>query len=192
MALLPAALAATSIGAVALVGGLVVSDHEPSSATSDTVASISVAYTDTVPPSATDATSSRLGWRWFSRLDPAQRACLGKANLSRPVGPLTPAQKATIQEQLRTAATGCGIPIPSGERRAALTAWWNALTPTQQSCLKKADLTRPIGILTADQRRTLKEEVVAAAKSCGVALPKAGDGATNPAVTPSPAGSPTT
>lgn len=180
MALVPAAVAAASIGAVALVGGLAAQQHQSTVASRDTVAAVSAGYADGPPSTAASATPPALGWRWYSRLDQTQRDCLARASISRPLGPLTDAEKATVQEQLRAAATSCGIPVPSGERRANLQAWWNGLSSTQQSCLKAANLTRPVGPLDKAARQTLRQQVSAAAKGCGVTLPKRQATATNP------------
>lgn len=168
MALLPAALAATALGAVALVGGIAATSDAASTPASDPVAAVSAldASSDPTP------TPPALGWRWFDRLDATQRACMDKATISRPIGPLSDAEKNTVQAQLRAAADACGIKVPTGERRAKVQAWWNGLSPTQQACLKKANLTRPVGPLSADERRTLRQQVVAAAKTCNVTLPK--------------------
>ena len=66
----------------------------------------------------------------------------------------------------------CGITVPTGERRAKVRAWWDGLSPDQQSCLKEADLTRPIGPLSKAERQKLRTDVAAAAKICTVTLPK--------------------
>jgi|GEM_PF-3483588 len=182
MALLPAALAATTLGAVALVGGIAATSN--AAPTSDPAAAIAaVAAYDSVG----DPTPPALGWRWFARLDATQRACMDKASVSRPLGPLSDAEKATVQTQLRAAAEACGIKVPTGERRAKVQAWWNGLSPTQQACLKKANLTRPVGPLNADERKALRQQIVAAARTCDVTLPKLGAAATNSSTaTPSP------
>lgn len=179
MALLPAALAATALGAVALVGGIAATST--AAPASDPVAAVTALDSaSTTPPPA-------LGRGWYARLDPVQRACLDKATISRPIGPRTDAEKATRQEQVRAAATACGITLPTGERKAKALAWWNGLSSTQQGCLKKANLTRPIGPLSADQRKSLRQQIVSAAKTCDVTLPKLGAGATNPSTaTPAP------
>jgi len=53
-------------------------------------------------------------------------------------------------------------------------SWWNGLTDTQKSCLKGADLTRPVGPLSLEQRRALQAQVKAAAQKCNVTLPTPG------------------
>jgi hypothetical protein len=52
--------------------------------------------------------------------------------------------------------------------------WWGSLTDTQQACLKDANLTRPVGPLTLEQRRALRADVKTAAATCNVELPKLG------------------
>lgn len=182
MALLPAALAATALGAAALVGGIAATSN--AAPASDPVAAVSaVSGLDT----AATPTPPALGWRWFARLDATQRACMDKASISRPIGPRSDAEKAAIQEQLHAAAKTCGIEVPTGARKAKVQAWWNGLSSTQQQCLKKADLTRPVGPLSADQRKALRQQIVSAAKVCDVTLPKAGARATNQSpATPAP------
>jgi hypothetical protein len=69
-----------------------------------------------------------------------------------------------------TAATDSSTPARAGKLRG----WWNGLSDTQQTCLKNAKLTRPVGPLTLEQRRQLRSEVEAAAKTCNVDLPKPG------------------
>ena len=177
MALLPAALAATALGAVALVGGIAATSN--AAPTSDPVAAVAAVA------SAADPTPPPLGRRWLDGLDATQRACMDKASISRPIGPRTDAEKAAIQEQLRSAATHCGIKLPTGERKAKVLAWWNGLSSTQQACLKKANLTRPVGPLSADQRTSLRQSIIGAAKTCDVTLPKGGAKATNPSKAPS-------
>ena len=69
-----------------------------------------------------------------------------------------------------TTATDSSTPAKAGK----LKGWWNGLSDTQQTCLKDAKLTRPVGPLTLEQRRQLRSEVEAAAKTCNVQLPKPG------------------
>ena len=56
------------------------------------------------------------------------------------------------------------------EVRTAGTAM-EALADAQRTCLKDADVTRPLGPLTAAERKAVREKVTAAATSCHVTLP---------------------
>ncbi len=53
-------------------------------------------------------------------------------------------------------------------------SWWKDLTDEQRGCLKDADLSRPVGPLSLEQRRALQADVTAAAKACNVELPRLG------------------
>ncbi len=161
MRILTTAIAAATVGGAALVGGLTLTSASAGAA--ETVAAVS---------ETADATPPALGWRWFSRLTPEQKACLDKVRVTRPLGPPTDAERTQVQADLRAAAQGCGIKVPTGERRAKVEAWWKALSTEQQACLKGANLTRPLGPLSDQERRQLRTDVATAAKGCNVTLPK--------------------
>ncbi len=127
---------------------------------------------------ASDPAPPSVGWRWFAGLNDSQRACMNKAKVERPLFPMTDAEKAALQVQVRAAAIECGIPLPDGKRRQQVRAFWDGLTQTQRDCLKGADLTRPLGPLSQAERTDLKARIKAAADTCGVTLP-------TPAKTPS-------
>jgi mRNA-degrading endonuclease toxin of MazEF toxin-antitoxin module len=164
MRILTTTIAAATLAGLGLAGVSVLRPATADAAT--TVGAVAEASADTAP------TPPALGWRWFSRLTPDQRACLDKASITRPIGPLTKEERAKVQADLRAAAQGCGITVPTGERRARVKAWWDGLSPDQQSCLKQANLTRPIGPLSKAERQKLRSDVAAAAKGCNVTLPK--------------------
>ncbi|MBK9474740.1 MAG: hypothetical protein IPL94_00490 [Tetrasphaera sp.] len=120
---------------------------------------------------ANESAPPSVGWRWFAGLNDTQRACMNKAKVERPLFPMTDAEKAALQVQVRAAATECGIPLPDGKRREQVRAFWEGLAQTQRDCLKAADLTRPLGPLSPAERADLKARVKAAADTCGVTLP---------------------
>ncbi|MFN8084267.1 MAG: hypothetical protein U0Q14_08555 [Dermatophilaceae bacterium] len=61
---------------------------------------------------------------------------------------------------------------PGGQAGAARGGMLARLTPEQRSCLQAKGLTRPVGPLTLEQRRTLWASVKTAAESCNITLPK--------------------
>ncbi len=59
-----------------------------------------------VPPRVGDR--ARLGFRWAA-LTSDQQNCLAEVSLTRPVGRLTEAERATVRQSLRDAVTACGV-----------------------------------------------------------------------------------
>jgi hypothetical protein len=164
MRILTTTIAAAALGGLGLAGTALLGPTSADAAT--TLGVVTEVAADTTP------TAPRLGWRWFSRLTADQKACLDRASITRPLGPLTAEERAKVKADLRTAAEGCGIAVPTGERRAKVKAWWDGLTSEQQACLKEANLTRPLGPLSKEERQKLRADVAAAAKGCNVTLPK--------------------
>ncbi|MBP6994555.1 MAG: hypothetical protein KBB39_00250 [Phycicoccus sp.] len=111
--------------------------------------------------------------QWWRGLDGTQRQCLNDAGLSRPVGPLSDSERATVREQVQAAADTCGVTLPFAKARA----FWNTLSDSQQQCLQDADVTRPLGRLSDDERASVRAEMAAAAQACGVTLPTRPDAA---------------
>ena len=109
--------------------------------------------------------------RWLASLTDDQKTCLRQAGLTRPVGPLTEEERKALREKVAAAAKTCGIDLPTGERRAAVKAFWQGLTEEQRTCLKEADLTRPLGRLNEKERAEIWTQVKAAAQKCGVTVP---------------------
>ena len=105
--------------------------------TSSAVGVVSAAAT------TTDTAALKLGWRWWAGLSSDQQQCLAKAGLTRPAFPLTDAEKAAVQAAVRDAAQGCGITLPTGERAQPQDVV-GGLTDDQRTCLKDADVTRPL------------------------------------------------
>ncbi|WP_030526264.1 hypothetical protein [Phycicoccus jejuensis] len=50
-------------------------------------------------------------------------------------------------------------------------AWWKKLSDTQRQCLEDAKVSRPVGPLDDAEKAALREQVTAAAQTCGVELP---------------------
>ncbi len=128
--------------------------------------------TDTAPGAGTASEGqvrprAKAFWR---NLTDAQRACLAEAHLTRPAGPLTNDQRATLRTQVEAAAQKCGITLPA-RRQGAIPQFWRELTDAQLECMRGAGVTRPFGPLTVEQRVTLRSELQKAATGCGVTLP---------------------
>lgn len=49
--------------------------------------------------------------RWLELTD-TQLSCMQKAGITRPLGPLTQAQRTELRSALKAAATSCGVPLP--------------------------------------------------------------------------------
>jgi len=163
------ALAAGALVAVSFTGLAIAVGGSATAATPHTSSAVGVV--SAAATTTTDTAAPKLGWRWWAGLSSDQQQCLAKAGLTRPAFPLTDAEKAAVQTAVRDAAQGCGITLPTGERAAALRTWWEGLTDAQRTCLKDADVTRPLGPLTAAERKAVREKVTAAATSCHATLP---------------------
>ena len=164
-----AALAAT-LGFGVLTTGAIAS----ATATPATLAAMEVALPraeDTTPPTAS-ARHPR-AQAWLDSLTPEQRSCLKEAALTRPVGPLTDEERKSLREQIAAAAKKCDVTLPKGDRREKIKAFWQGLSDTQRDCLKDADISRPWGPLSPQERKDLLAKVRDAAKTCGVTLPSA-------------------
>lgn len=106
---------------------------------------------------------------WWRGLTDAQQQCLRDADIRRPVGPLDDAERAALRRSVEAAAGSCGVELPFAKARA----FWDGLTDAQQQCLRDADVTRPWGPMTRDQRQQLRDDLRAAAEACGVTVPRA-------------------
>ncbi len=87
--------------------------------------------------------------------------------ISRPVGPLDDAERAALRARVEAAAQKCQVTLPFAKARA----FWDGLTAQQRSCLRDAAVTRPWGLLTKEQRQSLRADLEAAAQKCGLTLP---------------------
>lgn len=119
-----------------------------------------------------DSGSAHLGLRWALRLSSEDRACLDKAGIRRPVGPLNDAQRTAVKAEVVTAANACGIHVPDGTRATKAKEFWDELTDAQRDCLRDANVTRPLGPLSKAERTQLRADVREAAKTCGVTRPE--------------------
>jgi Spy/CpxP family protein refolding chaperone len=165
MPALRTSLVALAVGGAAVTTGIV--------ATSATAAPAPVAAVDAVSAGvATDdaAPQARIqpGRAWWKKLSDTQQQCLEDAKITRPVGPLDDAQRTALREQVTAAAGKCGVELPFPKARA----FWNDLSDTQKQCLDDANVTRPWGKLTKEQRQAVRADLKAAAEKCGVTLPE--------------------
>ena len=103
---------------------------------------------------------------WWTHLTDDQRSCLKGARITRPVGPLDDADRATLRAQVEAAAARCGVEPPFAKARA----FWNSLSDEQRACLEDAAVTRPWGPLTREERQAVRSELRSAAKACGVTV----------------------
>ena len=127
----------------------------------------------TSPPQDTIRQRARAFWQG---LTDEQRQCLRDAELTRPLGRPTVQQRDDLIAEVHAAADSCGITLPTrpgAQARERARAYWLGLTDEQRQCLRDAELTRPLGRLTGQQRADLREEVRGAAAGCGVDLPQA-------------------
>lgn len=117
-----------------------------------------------------DATSdapARAARGWWRGLTDSQQACLRTEVGTRPVGPLSDAERTALRETVRKAADACDVELPFARARA----FWDGLTEAQRQCLRDADVQRPWGPLSKAERQAVRADVAAAAKECGVTLP---------------------
>lgn len=123
----------------------------------------------TATAAADKLVQARVIW-FYTALTDVQRACLADANLQRPDGKLTEAQRSTLQAQIRAALTKCDVNLPGRlADRAGFGFGWAALTSDQQHCLADAELTRPVGRLTEAERGAVRQAELDAAATCGIA-----------------------
>jgi len=148
-----AAVAGVAVAAVASVGFAVNAQADPTSS-----------------PTPTQQAKAGAGLgAFFGVTTDAQRVCLAEQGLTAPVGKLTPEQRQTVLKAARQAAETCGVRLPSKAKMPArFLVGFARLTPDQQTCIAKAQISRPIGRLTVAERTKLKADVDAAAASCGI------------------------
>lgn len=160
-------LIAVGAGTALVATGAVVAST--ATATPAPVAAVRQVAVDATPVStAADAVPGGVAARgWWNKLTDEQRTCLAGAKVTRPVGPLDDAERASLRAKVQAAATTCGVTLPFGKARA----FWNDLTEEQRACLKDAAVTRPWGPLTKEQRQDVRADLKAAAQKCGVTLP---------------------
>ncbi len=164
-------LASLAIGAAAITGGFAFTSASaapaaPVAATSSASSATMVALAAATDPSGTTGAG---GLRtWWSGLSDAQQTCLKSAGLSRPVGPLTLEQRRALQTQVQAAAQKCDVDLP---KVGPVRQFWNGLTQQQITCIQDTGITRPLGKLTATERKDLVAKVRAAAQKCGVNPP---------------------
>ncbi len=132
------------------------------------VAAVTAVSSDAGVPDGSDGVARQGARRWWNTLTDTQRQCLTDAKITRPVGRLDDAERATLRGQVTEAATACGVELPFPKVRA----FWDGLTDTQQQCLKDADVNRPWGPMTREQRQQVRTDLRAAAETCGVTLPE--------------------
>lgn len=124
--------------------------------------------TSTAATSATAAGEVRVAW-FYTALTDVQRGCLADANLQRPAGKLTDAQRTQLQQQVQAALKKCDVTLPARlADRPRLGFAWAALASEQQHCLADKQLTRPVGRLTDAERAAVRQSKLDAAASCGV------------------------
>lgn len=164
----------TAIVTVAVLGATVATGVLATSAlaTPAPVAAVEAAA-PTAPVAEGDATDGTTrpavrGIRaWWKGLSESQQKCLKDADVDRPVGRLTDAERAALRAEVETAAKACGVELPFPKARA----WWNGLTEEQRECVRDNDVTRPFGPLTRAEREQLRADLRAAAEECGIEVP---------------------
>jgi hypothetical protein len=166
MSRLRTSLVVLAAGAVVVTAGVVV-------ATSATAAPTPVAAVDqrALPvdgraPATGGMPAGARARGWWKHLSADQRSCLEGARITRPVGPLDDAERATLRAEVEAAAETCGVELPFAKARA----FWTMLTDEQRACLEDAAVTRPWGPLTKDERQDVRSDLRAAAKACGVTV----------------------
>jgi hypothetical protein len=98
-----------------------------------------------------------------------QRVCLAQQGLTAPSGKLTPEQRQEVIKAGKAAAEKCGVTLPAKAKvPGRFLVGFSRLTPDQQTCIAKAQITRPIGRLTDTEKTKLKADITAAAASCGI------------------------
>lgn len=185
MSALRTSIVAIAVGGAAVTAGVVATssanaEPAPLSAVS-TVAETTGVADAAGTTTATGAAARPQVRHWWKNLSDTQRRCLQDQKVTRPVGPLDDAQRAALKAKVEAAAKTCGVELPFPKMRA----FWDGLTDTQRQCLKSADVSRPWGPMSKEQRQQVRKDLEAAAQKCGVTLP------TKPA-NPTPAPSATT
>ncbi|WP_377639650.1 hypothetical protein [Oryzobacter terrae] len=133
-----------------------------------------VSSTASSAASSADAaeTPGRAARGWWRDLTDAQQTCLRKEVGTRPLGPLSDAERQALRAKVTTAADACDVKLPLARARA----FWDGLTDEQRQCLREADLQRPWGPLTKAERQAVRADLAAAAKECGVTPPETSAG----------------
>jgi len=147
------AVAGIAVAAVASVGFAVSAQADP-----------------TASPAAGQQPKAGAGIGVFLRVTTdAQRACLAQQGLTAPAGQLTPAQRQEVVKAGKAAADKCGVTLPARVKAPGrFLVGFARLTPDQQACIAKAEITRPLGRLTEAEKTKLKADVQAAEASCGI------------------------
>jgi hypothetical protein len=168
MPALRTALVTLAAGGAAVATGVVVTTTSAAAAPAPVAAVSAVQAGEDAASGAGDTTRARPARQWWKGLTDTQRTCLTDAKITRPVGPLDDAARAALRTKVEAAAATCDVTLPFAKARA----FWDGLTDTQRTCLKDAAVNRPWGPLTAEQRRQVRADLEAAAKTCGVTLPE--------------------
>ncbi len=161
-----AAVASSAMATPAPVAAVAEVGADPTGASAGTAA----APADPADPAgdaATRTTPRAAARGWWNRLTDEQRSCLQSAHVTRPVGPLDDAERAALRTTVEAAAQQCQVTLPHAKARA----FWNDLSDEQRTCLQDADVTRPWGPLTKEERQQVRGDLRAAAQQCGVTLP---------------------
>ncbi len=169
MPALRTALVTVAAGGAVVATGVVATTATAAPAPVAAVAAVQADPADASSDSTAGDRPGRPGARqWWKGLTDAQQQCLKDADLTRPVGPLDDAERAALREQVTEAADACGVELPFATARA----FWGNLTDEQQQCLKDADVTRPWGPMTREERQQVRADLRDAAEACGVELPE--------------------
>lgn len=162
-------LTVLALGGATLATGLVATSAgaAPAPVAAVEAAMPAVPAADGASTGSASATPARAARGWWKDLTDTQQACLKKEVGTRPLGPLSDAERQALRARLAKAADACDVELPFARARA----FWDGLTPEQQTCLRDADVQRPWGPLTDVERRTVRADLAAAAKECGVTLP---------------------
>ncbi|WP_299444715.1 hypothetical protein [uncultured Phycicoccus sp.] len=169
MPALRTALVTVAAGGAAVATGVVATTATAAPAPVTAVAAVQADSDD--PSSSSDAADhpGRHGARhWWRGLTDAQQECMKDADITRPIGPLDDDERAALRAQVTDAADACGVELPFATARA----FWSNLSDEQQQCLKDADVRRPLGPMTREERQQVRADLRDAAEACGVELPE--------------------
>ena len=126
----------------------------------------------------TDATTQAAQGKgaFIKSLTADQRSCLQANGVVKPDHRLTADERAALKATLESAATTCGVTLPTRPGAAAkaeaqeLKADLKALTPDQKSCLKANGVAKPDHKLTKTERQAWYAQLETAAQTCGIAI----------------------